>query len=168
MTSATGSPRTSGLTLVELILVMALLMMMMAVVTPRVGDFSRHRVLIGHGETILAMLQTARDRAAAEAVPYRLQVDSDGRACRLLRQTAGHFEPLSDHPDGLHALPEGIRVSIERDDGVEDAFVEFRPTGECTAARVRLVEDDRTPVVLIAATPLDPFHLAEDDEEDAR
>jgi len=155
-----------GLTLIELILVMVLLLLVLAMVAPRLDGFSRGRVLVGHAETVLAMLQTARDRSAAEAVPYRLQVDVESGACRLYRQAGGQFEPLADRPGGWHTLPEGIHISIERLDLSGADFVEFRPTGECTPASVQLMGDDRPPVVLTARTALEPFRLIEPGRED--
>ena len=172
MTWGTGSTSNarSGLTLLELILVMALLLMVLAMAAPRVGDFSRGRVLVSHAEVVLAMLQNARDRSAAEAVVYRVQADDDGGGCRLYRRRGGTFEPLEES-GGRHKLPQGIRVAIERSDAAEagdaaePAFVEFLPTGECTPASVRLTDDGRPAVVLTTGAALEPFRLIEEGKE---
>ena len=166
-TSATGSRKTrlpTGMTLMELILVMVLLLLVLATVAPRLGPFSRGRVLVSEAEVVLAMLRTARDRSAAEAVPYRLQVEAG--SCRLVRQAGSAFEPLPDRPDGRHVLAEGLTMRLERLDASDADFVEFRPTGECTPARVELVDDDHPPAVLTARTALEPFRLIEPGEED--
>lgn len=165
MTSATGSKNSAGVTLVELILVMALLLTILAMVAPRLGAFSRERVLISEGDVVLAMLHTARDRSAAEAATYRFQVESDGAACRLYRQTGGRFESLPDRPDGLHLLPQETRIRIERTDGGDAEFIEFRPTGECTPSSVYVTRDDEAPVVVRARTPLEAYRLIEPGQE---
>jgi Tfp pilus assembly protein FimT len=168
MISATGSTKTSarplGITLVELILVMTLMLMVLAIAAPRLDGFSRSRVLTSQGEAVLAMLNTARDRSAAEAAAYRLVIEEDGSQCRLYRQQGGAFEPLPDRPDGRLVLPGDIRVSIEgADEGQQ--FVEFRPTGECTPARLELADRRGGAVTISARTPLETFRLLEGGEE---
>ena len=167
MISATGSPKTdrSGVTLLELILVMSLLLVLLALVTPQLNRFSRARVLHAQAETVLASLHSGRDRSAADALDYRFEID--GRTCRLLRQDGAAFAQVQDTSCGTIELPDNITARMDGIDGqTAPEHVDFTPTGAATPARVTLADGDGRELYLVCRTTLEPFFLT-DNEEDA-
>jgi type II secretion system protein H len=92
MTSRTG-PRTSaerlrrrGFTLIELILVMSLLVIVIALVAPSLGNFFRGRNLDSESRRFLALTRYARSRAVSEGVPMLLWLDPSQRAYGLTEE----------------------------------------------------------------------------------
>ena len=184
-TGPVGRVRRAGFTLVELILVMVLTLTVLAMAAPRLDRFSRRRVLVSNAEAVLALLETARDRAAAEAVAYRVRIDSGAASCRLLQQSGGTYQPPAGPAGRVLRLPSGVGISLtqpdgsaadalrseptddrpRRGDGGEVWFVEFSPAGECTPARVRLQDDDRGSVTLLCRSPIERFAIVGDPEE---
>jgi prepilin-type N-terminal cleavage/methylation domain-containing protein len=75
------NPRVHGaaFTLIELLLVMALLTVVMALVSPSLGPFLRGRSLGYEVRRFISLTRLAQSRAAHEGVPMRLWVDPDLR-----------------------------------------------------------------------------------------
>jgi Tfp pilus assembly protein FimT len=86
MTSRTGNRRNSGaprwtgaFTLIELILVLALLTIVIALMAPSLGRFFHGRAIEEEGQRLLAMTRYAQSRAVSEGVPMELWMNpTDG------------------------------------------------------------------------------------------
>jgi len=72
-------PLHAAFTLIELLLVMALLTVVMALVSPSLGPFLRGRSLGYEVRRFISLTRMAQARAAHEGVPVRLWVDPDLR-----------------------------------------------------------------------------------------
>lgn len=70
-----GSPARRAFTLIELILVLALLVIMTALVVPRMSGFIRGRALDSEARRLFALMHAAQGRAVSEGVPVMLWVD---------------------------------------------------------------------------------------------
>ena len=66
-------------TLVELVLVMALLVVMLAVAAPSLGRSLRQRNLEQQSTRLLSLTEYARDEAASQGIPMLIWVDPDTR-----------------------------------------------------------------------------------------
>jgi type II secretion system protein H len=83
MTLATGQPSnsrgrrrgTGAFTLIELILVMALLVVVISIVAPRLSGFVRGRALDAEARRLLALAHAGQSRAVSEGMPVLLWVD---------------------------------------------------------------------------------------------
>lgn len=130
----------AGFTLIELILVMALLVIGAAVVAPDMASFFHGRVLHSEARRILSLIHYGQSRAVAEGVPvvlwlnprdstYGLSiqtgfVDNDDRASSFtldagltLEIPQGDPAPVSELGDETLGLPAG------------QAIIRFLPTG---------------------------------------
>ena len=65
----------AGFTLIELIIVMAVLVVLLAVVAPSISATMRGRVLDEQGTRLLALTEYSRDEAASQGVPVVVWVD---------------------------------------------------------------------------------------------
>ena len=72
---STHSALSSGFTLIELILVMAILTMAVSVTAPTLSHFFRGRTLDSEARRLLALTRAGQSRAANEGVPMDLWVD---------------------------------------------------------------------------------------------
>src|SRR5476651_1683215 len=62
-------------TLVELILVMALLVVAISLVAPRMSSFIRSRALASEARRLVALAHAGQDRAVSEGMPIMLWID---------------------------------------------------------------------------------------------
>jgi type II secretion system protein H len=90
MTSTTGprgaERRHRAFTLIELVLVMTLIVVVMALVAPSLGNFFRGRNLDSESRRFLALCRYARSRAVSEGVPMLLWLDPDRRLYGLTEE----------------------------------------------------------------------------------
>ena len=92
MTLRTGKPRSStphrrAFTLIELVLVMALLLIVLAVAFPSLRHFFRGRNLDSEARRFLALTHYAQSRAVSEGVPMVLWIDAKQQTYGLQAQT---------------------------------------------------------------------------------
>ena len=74
---------TAGFTLIELILLMALLAIVISIIAPRLASFFRGRSLDSEARQLLALTRQAQGRAVSEGIPMRLWLDTQNRAYGL-------------------------------------------------------------------------------------
>lgn len=109
--------RAAGFTLIELILVMALLLIVLAVSAPSLYSFFRGRSLDSEAKRLLALTRYAQSRAASEGVPMALWIDPDDRTYGL--QTDGSYED-DDKYSKWFTLRDDLEVSIANVNGAKD------------------------------------------------
>lgn len=136
--------RSSAFSLLELVLVLVIIGIAMAVVTPSLGGWSRGMKLRTQGDELLAATRLARDRAVTTATPHALIVEGNGSGWRveavdLAAETRG---PASASlgaalPAAAHLLPEGWTFAIES------------PSGEALERAVFYPDDRGDPAILI-------------------
>jgi type II secretion system protein H len=169
MTSRTG-PRTNGerpgavgFTLVELILVMALLVVVISLIAPSLSNFFRGRNLDSEARRFLALTRYARSRAVSEGVPMLLWVDPEQRAYGLTeeysfssrdeRAVTYHLEPdvelqLDSRGGGSAPRPPTLPGTLTL--GANAITIRFEPDGfvsEASPQSLWFREQDRDGVV---------------------
>ena len=153
----TASSR-SAFTLIELVIVMAILVVLLAIVAPSISATMRGRVLDEQGARLLALTEYSRDEATSQGVPVVVWVDPDTKRFGADVKT-GYADPA------LHAkeytLPAdfsfdpvaGAQASKTGGHGFDVA--EFEPDGTmdtASVAAVRIVNRQRTNGISIAQT----------------
>ena len=90
MTFATGhhDPR-RAFTLIELILVLALLVIITSMAVPHMASFIRGRALDSEARRLMAAMHVAQSRAVSEGMPMVLWVDEKGGAYGFELETSG-------------------------------------------------------------------------------
>ncbi len=82
------NPKTTrAFTLVELILVMALVVVMIAVAAPSLSNFFRGRALDAEARRLLAVTRAAQNRAVSEGMPMLLWMDVDESSYGVEQET---------------------------------------------------------------------------------
>ena len=79
----------SGFTLIELILVLALLVIITSLAAPAMSNFIRGRALDSEARRLLALMHAGQSRAVSEGMPMVLWVDEKNGAYGLQAETTG-------------------------------------------------------------------------------
>ncbi len=117
MTSPTGPrtsaerPRRAAFTLIELLLVMALMIIVIAVVAPSLSNFFRGRNLDSESRRFLALTRYARSRAISEGMPMVLWIDPEQRAYGLTEEFG--FGP-QDERAVTYRLEPDVDIELDR------------------------------------------------------
>ena len=105
----TSAPFRRAFTLIELILVMALITIVVSVSLPSLKGFFRGRDLDSEARRFLSLTHYASSRAVAEGVPMELYVDTQQKLYGL-RAQAGFLE--SDSRAAQYKLPEELSFEV--------------------------------------------------------
>ena len=103
-----GSPRRpqeAGVTLLELLIVLALLSLAVSLVAPRFGNWSDEWMLRSAAERLAQTVRYARTRAIFEQSYYLVEIDARARLVRVLNPASGFSREF--------ALPLGVKVEDE-------------------------------------------------------
>ena len=155
-----------GFTLLELVLVMAIIAILSAIVVPTLGGFSRGRKLNNVTQQLLAVANSARAHAMLDGVVYRLNFDINSKRYWLtLQQDDGSFVN-ADEQDLNYTIPDGIEIGTDIQNQSDGTYVEFQPSGRISTATVRLVDTasgQENDVGTLSATEI--FHVFNDSEK---
>ncbi len=106
----------SGFTLIELILVMAMLTIAVAAVAPSLANFFRGRSLDSEARRVLALIRHGQSRAVSEGLPMELWVDA----------TKGTFG-LEAEPSYEASDRRAMQLAFDKDMKVEVVYSSIRP-----------------------------------------
>ncbi|MDB5471680.1 MAG: gspH [Caulobacter sp.] len=141
-TSATGnSRRRPGFTLVELMVVLAVLGLMAAVVVVAIPDGAM--TVAAEGERFAARLKRAQEEAVLVNRPVEVATTDEGYGFRVRK--AGGWQALDDGPFESEAWLPGTAVTAEK----EVRRVTFDPTGVANPAHFTLRRSGKSVEVLV-------------------
>ncbi|MCW5557293.1 MAG: prepilin-type N-terminal cleavage/methylation domain-containing protein [Verrucomicrobiae bacterium] len=100
-----------GFTLVELILVMALMLAAVAMLAPSLGRFFRGRDLDSEARRFLSLTRYAQSRAVTEGVPMLLWVDPDRRAYGLTEEFS--YTTQADRAAVSYELAKDLQIQVD-------------------------------------------------------
>jgi prepilin-type N-terminal cleavage/methylation domain-containing protein len=140
-----------GFTLIELILVMAVLTTVLAIAAPRLSSFMWGRNLQEEGRRLFALSRYGRSLAVSQSTPMRLWVNPEERSYGL---TPNEGYTLEDEKEFLYQLPEGMQFEVSQDalDEKGRGYVSFWPDGtidELSLTRVIVRGRDQEAVALV-------------------
>lgn len=135
MTSATGRPsdrrRARGFSLIELLLVLALLVVAVSIVSPRIAGFIRGRSLHTETHRMLAAVRNAQSRAVSQGFPTVVWLDAAGRNYGVSLETAAG---KADPTERAFPVDESVRFSVTAATGTAVTFrnqpaIRWQPDG---------------------------------------
>lgn len=101
--------RTQGFTLIELIVVMALLSIIALITAPSLSRFFRGNELLDQARQFLALTRYARSQAVSTGIPMVMWIDKKQNKYGLRTQPG--YEVNTDEDIGFE-LPEGIEIHL--------------------------------------------------------
>jgi type II secretion system protein H len=127
-----------GFTLIELILVMALLTIVISLTAPKLSRFFHGRTLDSEARRLLALTRSGQSRAVAEGMPMDLWVDADQGTFGL------EAEPSYETTDSKavdFTLDAGLQLAVVTKTVVTPASTpnRNRPTSTLSLTRINLV-----------------------------
>ena len=153
-----GAParRRSAFTLLELVLVMAILCIAMGMAAPSLRGFGRGRGAGDAAAQLVALGGWARTQAISHGLVYRLNLDPAARTYWLTVQVEGDsaFELLGEEFGRTFAAPEGVAIDWDAPERPDGRYVEFHPSGRTEPAAIQLTDAEGvvTEVACLSAT----------------
>ena len=144
-------PRRGAFTLIELIVVMALLSIVIAIGAPRLARFFHGQTVAEEGQRLLALTRYGQSRAASEGLPMILWMNPANGTYGLRVQdgfsTEGATAPAGTGKDVSYKLGDGLRFQFEQGVALpkQGASILFSPDGsieESSLHRVVIEQDD--------------------------
>jgi prepilin-type N-terminal cleavage/methylation domain-containing protein len=148
--------RPRGFTLIELILVMALLTIVIGLVAPKLSRFFRGRTQDSEAGRFLSLTHYGQSRAVSEGVPMTLWIDAKNRAYGLQQET-GYTD--GDRKAVDFTLDKALQIEVAS--GVKPAgpgrnlpAIRFMPdgtVGNTSVTGVSIREGDTQPIWIVQA-----------------
>jgi prepilin-type N-terminal cleavage/methylation domain-containing protein len=147
-----------GFTLIELILVMALLVILVSLVTPKLEQFFEGRTMESEVNRFMSLTRYAQSRAVSEGLPMVVWVDPKAGKYGLL-QESGYTDP--DGKALTYDVGNGLKINVGKLGAKAPATVKrsgfhFSPDGNVivatSVAGVSIQEGNQKPVWIVPST----------------
>jgi type II secretion system protein H len=157
--------KSSGFTLVELILVLAILALVAAAVAPSLRGFGVGRSNSDTATRILALAKYARSEAVNDGRTYRLNFDVNELAFWLTVQNGGAFQPaVGDFGDRYQAGDGVARLQVDLPAQPDGVYVAFGPTGRTDPVQIRLTDKLGGVIGLACLSATEEFRILRPEE----
>ena len=141
------SRRRSGFTLLELIVVMAILLILGSLVIPSLVGMKGNTGVKAGADAVRARMFDARSRAMDDGVAYRLSLSEDGQSLQVAPDDPNTVDPSRHGTTTTEKLPDGVIAKVQAQDGVEAAVDQtgwvrvatFTPEGTCREDLIEVV-----------------------------
>jgi type II secretion system protein H len=142
--------RKKGFSLIELMVVLILISLTIALVTPSLSRFSKTVELKGAAKKVSTILRYCRSEAVNKGQVYQALFDSNSREVRV--QSMAWKEEKDEKKEGkisekVYPLPQGIRMkeveSPSSQSPSDSPLIEFYPNGGSNGGTILLDSQDR-------------------------
>ena len=152
--------RLPGFTLLELIVVLALVAVLLGLAAPSLRGFLGSRQTADAAAQVLALTQLAGTRAIAQGNVYRLNIDLQSNTYWLTMQQGGMFVDLNCEFGRRFQFPEGTTVRVEAPAaGSPLSAIDFYPSGRTEEATIELKGRQGEVYQLICESATEAFHV---------
>lgn len=159
---AKGSARInrSGFTLLELVLVLAILTLVVAMIAPSLQGFAAGRSGRNLATNLLSLTRYARTQAISEGRVYRLNIDPAGRKAWLTAESGATFAaPENDYGREVE-VPESSTLTTDLRATDAGVFVQFYPGGRCDVASFQITDRFGETISLASESPTQMYRIA--------
>lgn len=152
-----------GYTLLELVLVLAILATTIAVAAPMLSAFARGRRAEEAARQFLALTRWARSQAVTDGQTYQLNIDaSAGRWWLSVQdQDGGTFSQVSGPFGKVFVVPEGVQIQPSMLANNGQQAISFDPTGRCDTGVIHFVGMG-SDIVVTCDAPVEPYRILKD------
>ena len=149
--------RKGGFTLLELILVLALIGTALSIASPSLSGFARGRDVADAASRVLAMTQLARSQSAAEGRPFRIHLDEEDNSIWLGALKGFDYEEWENDFCRGFDIPETLSVTLWTPQSVN--HVQFEPDGMGTEAQFEITGLKGNTYRVICESPNERFYI---------
>jgi Tfp pilus assembly protein FimT len=150
----------------ELLMVMVVLVVVTALVAPRLSGVSPGHSANDTARQILALTQYAQSQAIAEGRPYRLNIDTSKMQFWLtVQSTAGAQYDAPSRVGFREPMTAGTgvaRISLKLDNPAQNdgTYIQFLPSGRIDPpVSITLTDTKGHDLVVACETPTEPFRI---------
>ncbi|HEY2786134.1 MAG TPA: prepilin-type N-terminal cleavage/methylation domain-containing protein [Fimbriiglobus sp.] len=141
--------RRSGFTLLEIIIVLAILIILGMMLLPTLAGIRGKSGVRAGADTVRSQMFEARSRAMGDGVPYRLSLSDDGMTLQVAPDDPNAVSDGTHMTTSEEKMPTGIVASVSAQDGTGSAatvdpsglirVATFMPDGTCRENLVEVV-----------------------------
>ena len=158
--------RRRAFTLLELILVLAIIAIVVGMAVPRLHGFARGRQTAQCAEQIVALTRYARSQAITHGVPYRLNLDSsNGTYWLTMQQDDGQFVQFANNVGFQFKAPDKTRLSWNAPMQQDGQYIQFQPNGRVDQAEIRIVDAEGLTYVIGSLSATEMFKVLTPQEQ---
>ena len=151
----------AGFSLLELVLVLAVIATMLAIASPTLRNWNRGQQMKHAVIEFMTATQSARTLAISTASVHRLNVDTQNGRFWVTRLVGETFVELGDDLHEMEPLPEHCRIELTKFTDNTGAYIDFYPTGRVQPARVRIYAEDGSSSSIECLTPAETFRVVD-------
>jgi len=149
-----------GFTLIELVLVMAIIAICAAIAAPRIAGFARGRMLPNAASQFASTARWCRVQALSDGVQYRLNVDFAGNTYWVTKDDGtGAYIQVTDELGQLISLPEGVYFGGTTIGSADDGFYITVEVGGRTDVGTIQLTNGQNNVDVTCETPTGTFRV---------
>jgi len=146
----------AGFTLLELILVMAIIAIITGISIPSLHGFAQGRRTTGCADQIVSLTQYAHTQAITRATVYRLNIQpaAGNRPATYwltMQLDDGTFGPTGDTVSHEFQAPDGVNVTWNAPRQPDGEYIQFQPNGRTDPAMIQVRGASDRQAILIAS-----------------
>jgi prepilin-type N-terminal cleavage/methylation domain-containing protein len=151
-----------GFTLVELILVMAIIAIIVGMAVPTLHGFAEGRRTSASADQLVALTKYARSQAITNGKIYRLyvQAGTPGKYWIGVQQDDGTYGRTEDSYGSDFATPVGVSlIWIKGPQQPDGQYIQFQPSGRTDAASLEIRGANNQTIDIACFSPTEQFHV---------
>jgi prepilin-type N-terminal cleavage/methylation domain-containing protein len=162
-----GAP--AGFTLLELILVMAIIAIIVGLSVPSLHGFAQGRRTSACADQIAALAHYAHTQAITRATVYRLNIkpaamNQPAMYWLTVQAEDGTFVPTGDTMGLQYPAPDGADISWNAPQQADGQYIQFMPTGRSDVATIVVRGADRQVIYIACPSATELYKVMSIDE----
>lgn len=167
-----GDRRPTAFTLLELILVMAIVAVIVGMAIPRLSGFAQGRRTASCADQVLAVTRYAHTQAIARGAVYRMNLQPGSGTTPAtywltVQGEDGQFVRTGDSMGIEFQAPDGVDLAWNAPQHADGQYIEFQPTGRSEQATIEVRSVDRKVITIASLSATELFKIVTPEEAKA-
>jgi len=158
----------SAFSLIELMLVMAILTIALAIAVPTLHGFGEGRRLEHTANQMVALARWARTQAITQGVAFRFNLDAGNRTYWLSVENNGSngaADSIGQDWGRVFNIPDGVTVTWDATRYSDGQYVRIDSTGRTDPVDIQLSDGQGDQKLVACYTPAEQLHVASEQEQ---
>ncbi len=151
----------SGFTLIELVLVLAIIAVAVMMMAPTLANFVRGRGPTNTAGQFVALAHWARSQAVTDGATYRLNIDTQAGTWWLTKDNGQKFASVDGNYGQVFSAPEDVRIQTDAAKVDTAQVIAFDPSGRNDPATVKFIGVRGGESDAVCETAMDSFHVVD-------